>query len=137
MGRLVEIGMLQDWPPGAARFLPTSRGGVAVFRLDDTRLAAVANRCPHQAGSLAHGWVEGTCVVCPDHHWAFSVETGACVGQEEEVRVYRVEVDGEGRVRVELPQGEEAIGSPQDPGDMPPGWLLGPNASPEDPEPWE
>jgi nitrite reductase/ring-hydroxylating ferredoxin subunit len=52
--------------------------GVALFRRGDEVLA-IGNECPHQAGSLGDGWLEGDIVVCPLHGWEFDLRSGACM----------------------------------------------------------
>lgn len=43
------------------------------------RIHALANRCTHRGGPLYKGKIEGSCVVCPWHLSAFSLEDGAIV----------------------------------------------------------
>src|ERR1043166_157797 len=34
------------------------------------------NTCPHAGGTLAGGYVDEGCAVCPWHYWAFRLENG-------------------------------------------------------------
>jgi nitrite reductase/ring-hydroxylating ferredoxin subunit len=58
-GKYVEIGGFQ-----LAVFL--SAGDVHVMD----------NTCPHAGGSMASGYVEDGCAICPWHRWAFRLENG-------------------------------------------------------------
>ena len=70
--------------------------GVALFRRGD-EVMAIGNECPHQAGSLGDGWLEGDIVVCPLHGWEFDLRSGACMtipGERVPRWVATVEGDG-------------------------------------------
>jgi len=62
---------------GAGKALTVNGTEVAVFRCSN-RLYALENRCPHAAGSLADGTVDGDEVICPLHGYRFNIRTGAC-----------------------------------------------------------
>lgn len=47
-----------------------------VLGLDGDRYFAVQRRCVHRGGDLAEGIVARGHVVCPQHGWRFSTETG-------------------------------------------------------------
>ena len=47
-----------------------------VLGLDGDRYFAAQRRCVHRGGDLADGIVARGCVVCPQHGWRFSTETG-------------------------------------------------------------
>jgi phenylpropionate dioxygenase-like ring-hydroxylating dioxygenase large terminal subunit len=49
----------------------------ALWRDSQGLPSAGRNRCPHRAGSLSAGWVEGDCIVCPYHGWQYD-RTGQC-----------------------------------------------------------
>ena len=52
---------------------------LALFRrASDRRVVALSDVCVHRMGSLAAGSVDGDCVRCPYHAWAYA-EDGACV----------------------------------------------------------
>ncbi len=57
-------------------------------------LHALDNLCPHRAGPLGQGWIEGNAVVCPWHAWAFNLHSGIAEPPEPpehaRVRVYPV-----------------------------------------------
>jgi vanillate O-demethylase monooxygenase subunit len=50
---------------------------LAVARLDDGRVVALADRCPHRSARLSVGFVEGDCVRCAYHGWGFGAD-GRC-----------------------------------------------------------
>ena len=58
-------------------------------------LSALYNQCPHRAGPLGEGWIEGNTVVCPWHAWAFDVKTGECAEERSRVAVFPVKPEGE------------------------------------------
>lgn len=72
----------------------------------DGRLHAVSNRCPHQGGDLGDGFLDGACLYCPLHGWAFDVRTGeaAFVAQPGRIKVFPVKVE-EGAVWLEVEEG--------------------------------
>lgn len=61
----------------------------------DGELSALDNLCPHRAGPLGEGWLEGKAVVCPWHAWAFDVRTGECPEEHSRVAVFSVKREGE------------------------------------------
>jgi len=123
MDRYVRVGDVAGWREGEGRSLPTSRGGVAVFRGPDAWLA-VGDTCPHRQSSLGGGWLEGELVVCAMHEWAFVWRTGECRrgGEGVRVRVVRVELRG-GEVGVWLAEDEQVEGPARAGAASTPAWL--------------
>lgn len=72
---------------------------VAVARLQDDRLVAFHNECPHFKGPLGIGTIREATIVCPWHFFRFDLITGKAVGAAESVmklKLYEVrEQDGE------------------------------------------
>ena len=62
---------------------------------------AVDGICPHAGGNLGEGEIEKECVICPIHGFAYDVRSGRGLDDDANVRVHRVEVDGD-VLRVEL-----------------------------------
>ncbi len=62
----------------------------------DNEFFAVDGVCPHAAGPLGDGVLDGTVVKCPWHGWGVDVCTGLCA-QDNRIRVdrYTVKVDGD------------------------------------------
>ena len=48
-----------------------------LWRDEDGRPAAAADRCPHREAPLSNGRVDRGCIVCPYHGWTFGAD-GAC-----------------------------------------------------------
>lgn len=72
---------------------------VLAVRLEDGRAIVFASACPHQGQPLTFGEVEGGCIVCPHHRYAYDPSSGRNVfpGDEDDLRlpVYpSVERDG-------------------------------------------
>jgi nitrite reductase (NADH) small subunit len=85
MDRWVEIGDLADIPRRGARRVRGVGAGlpVAVFRTADDRVFALVDRCPHKAGPLSEGIVQGCAVACPLHGWVIDLETGEAEAPDE------------------------------------------------------
>ena len=49
-----------------------------MFNVDGI-IHALSNECPHNAGPLGEGKLEGFSVSCPLHAWKFDVTTGHCL----------------------------------------------------------
>ncbi len=49
-----------------------------LWRVVEGSLRAAADRCPHREAPLSGGHVDGACLVCPYHAWAFDAD-GVCV----------------------------------------------------------
>ncbi len=86
----------------AGRHLAIGRNRDGYFAIDDT--------CPHANGSLGEGMVDGDCVLCPIHGYAYHVRSGEGMDDGEEVAVYPTELEGD-VLRILLPDEDEA--SPQ------------------------
>ena len=54
--------------------------GETVYIICNTggEIHALEGLCPHLAGPLAHGALQGSNVVCPWHAWEFDCRTGEC-----------------------------------------------------------
>jgi len=42
----------------------------------DDEVFAIEDACNHAGASLAEGWLEGECVICPMHAYVFELRTG-------------------------------------------------------------
>jgi nitrite reductase (NADH) small subunit len=72
--------------------LCVGRSGESRFAIDDT--------CPHAAGSLSEGLVDGDLVICPLHAYGFEIDTGTCIDDPHcSITSYPVRVE-DGRVEV-------------------------------------
>ncbi len=50
---------------------------LVLYRTASGQVAAASDRCVHRGSSLAGGWVEGECLVCPYHGWQYGLD-GTC-----------------------------------------------------------
>jgi nitrite reductase/ring-hydroxylating ferredoxin subunit len=62
-------------PLGSIRAIDLDAGSVLLIRLSD-RIYAVEAVCPHLAGLLADGGLEGERLTCPEHAAVFDVRDG-------------------------------------------------------------
>jgi len=76
--------MSSEWVD-VARVGEISDGSCKLFDLDDEDIAvfnlggeyyAIEDRCTHDGGDLASGWIEDGCAVCPRHGARFDIRTG-------------------------------------------------------------
>jgi len=64
----------------------------------DGEVFAVEDACNHAGASLAEGWLEGDCVVCPMHAYVFELRTGRLVrprGLCGDQRTFDAQIEGE------------------------------------------
>ena len=93
---LRRLGPVDQIPLGEGRTFVVGDEQVAVFRLRDGGLRALAAVCPHRGGPLADGLIGGAQVVCPLHNHAFRLADSQCITGARSVRAYQVTVeDGE------------------------------------------
>ncbi|TMQ05665.1 MAG: Rieske (2Fe-2S) protein [Deltaproteobacteria bacterium] len=76
-------------------------GTEMVVGRDGDRYFATQRRCVHRGGDLAEGIVSRGHLICPQHAWRFSTETG-CQAEASEfcLATYRVRVVGD-RIEVD------------------------------------
>lgn len=72
----VNLGPLEQIPPGEGREFEIDGRKVAVFHLRGGTVRAVQAECPHRVGPLADGITGDGTVVCPFHAWKFDLTTG-------------------------------------------------------------
>ncbi|HRE91998.1 MAG TPA: Rieske 2Fe-2S domain-containing protein, partial [Myxococcota bacterium] len=94
---------------GSAKVVTHGRQRIAVFHLEDGRLYAIDDRCPHEGFPLSKGFVNQSVVTCRWHAFRFDLKSGRCVLGDEHARSFpvrlvddRIEVGG-----VEAPRGRE------------------------------
>lgn len=64
----------------------------------DGEINAIEDACNHAGASLAEGWLEGNCIVCPVHAYVFELRTGKLLrpkGLCGDQRTYVVRVEGD------------------------------------------
>ena len=79
----------EDLAEGQGRTVEAGGQWLALFRVEG-EVYAIDNACPHMAGPLGAGPLDGTVVTCPLHRWRIDVRTG-CSPTNEYVRVARYE----------------------------------------------
>jgi nitrite reductase (NADH) small subunit len=89
------VGTIDDIPRMGSRTVTTSGDDIALFRLNDDRVFALYDRCPHKAGKLSQGIVHGDAVTCPLHNWVIGLADGQAKGPDEGcARTVPVRLDG-------------------------------------------
>ena len=71
----VSLCDLDELEQGRGKYVEIGGFQLAVF-LDQGNIYVTDNTCPHAGGNLSGGTVEGGCVVCPWHFWAFRLDNG-------------------------------------------------------------
>ncbi len=79
MTDFVEVGNLDQVPPGAGFTFNVAGKSVAVFNVGGT-IYAIEDTCPHQGSSLGVGKLDGNVVTCRSHGMKFDVTTGCFAG---------------------------------------------------------
>lgn len=69
---------LLDVLPGQILAVPVREGLTLAVCEYDGGWHAVDNRCPHRGAPLCDGALNGEWMVCPLHHFKFSLKTGRC-----------------------------------------------------------
>ena len=85
---LTEQGMMRlDYPPFDV-----------LVAFADGEIYAIEDPCNHAGASLASGWLEERCVVCPMHGYVFDLANGKLLrprGLCGDQRTFRVSIEGE------------------------------------------
>lgn len=76
MSNWVRVAPLEEIPKLGARVVRSKDIDIGVFRLEDDRIYAVNNSCPHKGGPLSEGIVYGDKIACPLHSWKISLVDG-------------------------------------------------------------
>jgi nitrite reductase (NADH) small subunit len=83
--------------PGVGNVMEAEADGLGICLANlNGEFVALDNLCPHRAGPLGQGWLEGELVICPWHSWAFHVKTGVSeYPVDERVSVFPVKIEGQ------------------------------------------
>ena len=76
---------------------------IGLTRLEDNRVVAFHNECPHAKGPLTAGKLHGDEIVCPWHFFRFNLATGKAEGTPESImhlKIYQIE-EKDGQVLIE------------------------------------
>ena len=87
------LGPVDQIPPGEGRAFAVGGEQIAVFRLRDGSLRALAAVCPHRGGPIADGTIDNEVVICPLHQHAFELATGCSTTGAEPLRTFDVQRD--------------------------------------------
>jgi nitrite reductase/ring-hydroxylating ferredoxin subunit len=80
---------------------------LAVCRVEGAYYA-FDGKCPHRGAQLAEGELAGELIVCPLHHFKFSLKTGRCLMPRHlKLRSFPVREEG-GELRIELEVQQDA-----------------------------
>ena len=83
-----------DIDEGKARYVEAAGKSLAVY-LHAGQPYVIDNYCPHAGGSLAAGFVDDGCAVCPWHYWKFRLTDGQLTSsQHVRVATYPARVTG-------------------------------------------
>ncbi|AQA04877.1 (2Fe-2S)-binding protein [Mycobacterium sp. MS1601] len=98
----IEVGRVEEIPSGEGRTFAVDGEQVAVYRMRDGSLRALAAVCPHKGGPLADGLLDDSVVVCPLHNMTYDLRSGVeTSGSGLSVRAYGVsEIDGTIRIDI-------------------------------------
>jgi 3-phenylpropionate/trans-cinnamate dioxygenase ferredoxin component len=98
----VEVGPLDELPPGEMKLVEAEPYGIGVYNCEG-ELYAIEDRCSHDDGPLCEGnWDADRCVaVCPRHGASFDLKSGRALTLPAylPVRTFRVRVE-DGVVKV-------------------------------------
>ena len=92
------LGPVDQIPLGEGRAFAVDGAQIAVFRLRDGALRALAAVCPHRGGPIADGTIDRQVVICPLHQHAFDLTTGCSTSGQGPLRSYKVTLDGDRNV---------------------------------------
>jgi nitrite reductase (NADH) small subunit len=95
------IGTVEEIPVGEGRAFAVDGSQVAVYRLRDGSLRALAAVCPHKGGPLADGLMDGRVVVCPLHGHTYDLITGTELGGSDAVCAYTATAAEDGTILIE------------------------------------
>lgn len=93
----VDVGDWQAIPNDQAIIVSVAGDErVAIFRYDETKLAAVSNVCQHQNGPLGEGRVIDGCITCPWHGFQYKPEDGRSPAPfTEKIATYELKLEGD------------------------------------------
>jgi nitrite reductase/ring-hydroxylating ferredoxin subunit/alkylhydroperoxidase/carboxymuconolactone decarboxylase family protein YurZ len=115
MSEFVEVGQLDQIPPGVSSFAQVGDKRIALFNVAG-QIYAIDDVCAHAGQSLAQGKLAGKVVTCRAHGWRYDVTTGNLTTVPDfGVASYPVKV-ADGKILVALKQatvtGDSKVATP-------------------------
>jgi nitrite reductase/ring-hydroxylating ferredoxin subunit len=71
---------------------------------EEGRFFAIEDACNHAGASLAEGYLESACIICPMHGYKFSLGTGELLAPKglcDAQRTYQIEEEGDDLVLID------------------------------------
>ncbi len=91
----VKVATVHEIPLQKGKVIEIEGREIALFKSNDW-VYAMDNRCLHEGGPLAKGWIKEGIVTCPWHLWQFRVEDGALADEPAmRVQCFPVKVEGD------------------------------------------
>lgn len=75
MSGWVNVGLVEEIPPGTHKVIDLDDVMVAVFNIEE-KFYAIEDVCTHDGGVLTGGPIAGCIITCPRHGATFDVRTG-------------------------------------------------------------
>jgi nitrite reductase/ring-hydroxylating ferredoxin subunit len=98
----IRVANQADCQPNKTMVVIVDGDEVLVANVDGSYYA-IANKCTHAGGSLAHGILDGNIIQCPKHGARFDLTTGQAVGaakigflklKVKDEKCYTVKIEG-------------------------------------------
>ncbi|AWN17908.1 Ferredoxin, 2Fe-2S [Salinisphaera sp. LB1] len=89
----IDAARVGDIPNNECTVFDLDDEDIAIYNLDGEYFA-IEDRCTHDGGDLAGGWVESGCAVCPRHGARFDIRTGKVMAPPayEDIHAFPVRV---------------------------------------------
>jgi 3-phenylpropionate/trans-cinnamate dioxygenase ferredoxin subunit len=98
----IQIANLSDLKSGDKKKFIVDSKAILLVNLEGTYYA-VDNTCPHMGGDLSQGKLEGTHIICPNHHAVFDVTSAKAIkngkilfipAQVHDLKGYPIKIEG-------------------------------------------
>src|SRR5579863_2801161 len=98
---MTPTGLRRKDIEAAGRKVVRLSGRQILLLVNDGRVFAIANRCPHEGYPLSEGTSGPGVLTCNWHNWKFALETGEALIGRDPVRTYKLE-ERDGQIFVDL-----------------------------------
>jgi 3-phenylpropionate/trans-cinnamate dioxygenase ferredoxin subunit len=78
MSTLIEVAKTDDLRDGSMKKVKFQKSDILLAKVGG-KYYGVDNKCPHLGGDLSKGKLEGTIVICPNHHSKFDLTDGQVI----------------------------------------------------------